>query len=169
MLPNNVIRPIKTEDITTVIDIYNHYIENSIATFETENVSYKEMLARIIKVQQDNFPWVVITDEFEEVIGYAYASKWRERFAYSFSVEITVYISKNHAGKGLGTKLYSYLFSELKHLGIHSVISGITLPNAESIKLHEKFGMTQVANFKEVGFKFNRWLDVGYWQGFISP
>ncbi|WP_438498784.1 GNAT family N-acetyltransferase [Alteromonas australica] len=100
----------------------------------------------------------------ETIIGYAYATKWKERSAYRFSVESTIYLSNEFQGKGLGTVLYASLLNKLKILGINSVIGGVTLPNPASVGLHEKLGMEKVAHFSKVGFKFNQWLDVGYWQ-----
>ncbi|WOH36367.1 N-acetyltransferase family protein [Thalassotalea fonticola] len=162
-----MIRTVGNEDVSSIVEIYNYYISETTATFETEVISTSNMLERISKVQSDNLPWLVAEDGSGSIIGYAYASKWRERFAYRFSVEITVYLSAKRARKGLGTALYKSLFSELKLRNIHTVIGGITLPNEASVGLHEKFGMTQAAHFKEVGYKFNHWLDVGYWQGKI--
>jgi phosphinothricin acetyltransferase len=163
-----MIRTVLEKDADEITEIYNYYIAETVATFEEEVITSGVMLARIAKVQADDLPWLVAENELGNVIGYAYATKWRERFAYRFSVEVTVYLAPNHAKQGLGTQLYQVLFTELKKRSIHSVIGGITLPNAASIALHEKFGMKQVAHFKEVGFKFNQWLDTGYWQGKIS-
>ena len=102
--------------------------------------------------------------EDNQIIGYAYASKWKERSAYRFSAETSVYLDINQIGKGIGSKLYEYLLNEIKKLEIHSVIGGISLPNKPSQLLHEKFGYKKVAHYKEIGFKFNQWIDVGYWQ-----
>ena len=126
------------------------------------------MCVRLSKIQSDDLPWLVAEDDSGKVIGYAYASKWRERFAYRFSAEVTAYLSPNYLGNGVGTQLYEALFSELKLRSIHSVIGGITLPNQASVALHEKFGLEKAAHFKEVGYKFNQWLDVGYWQGTLK-
>ncbi|PID45615.1 MAG: hypothetical protein CSB47_08185 [Proteobacteria bacterium] len=82
----------------------------------------------------------------------------------SFTVEVSIYLSHQITSRGLGTQLYNALFSSLREKSVHIVIGGITLPNAASIALHEKFGMEKVAHFKEVGYKFGKWLDVGYWQ-----
>jgi phosphinothricin acetyltransferase len=165
---NMLIRPISDEDVSSITEIYNYYISETLATFETEMIVPNHMSERISKVKSDNLIWIVAQDNSGNIIGYAYASKWRERFAYRFSVEITVYLSAKSTNKGTGTALYKALFCELKRRNIHSVIGGITLPNDPSIGLHEKFGMMKVAHFKEVGFKFNQWLDVGYWQGTIT-
>lgn len=160
-----MIRAVKQEDAKAISDIYNHYITNTVITFEEETVNAKEMSNRITRVKNAGLPWLIVEDETGHLLGYAYASKWRERFSYRFSVEVTVYLSPQHAGKGLGTLLYVELFRQLKAKNIHSVIGGITLPNEASVGVHEKLGMKKVAHFHEVGFKFEQWLDVGYWQG----
>ncbi len=82
----------------------------------------------------------------------------------SFSVESSVYLDANSVGNGYGTRLYEHLFAALKACGMHVVIGGIALPNAASVALHEKLGLKKVAHFSEVGFKFDNWIDVGYWQ-----
>jgi phosphinothricin acetyltransferase len=160
-----LIRLIQDKDVDRITEIYNHYITDTIITFEEERVVPATMSARIKKITTDNLPWFVAEDDSGDVVGYAYATKWRERFAYRYSVEITVYLSVNAIKNGIGSGLYETLFSELKTRNIHTVIGGITLPNEASIALHEKFGMKKVAHFKDVGFKFKQWLDVGYWQG----
>ena len=110
-----------------------------------------------------SLPWIVIEDE-GQVVGYAYASRWKSRCAYRYSVETTVYLSNAATGKGFGSLLYEHLIAELRQRSIHSLIGGIALPNAASVSLHEKFGFEKVAHFKEVGWKFNQWIDVGYWE-----
>ena len=163
-----MIRGVLNKDINSIAEIYNHYITQTVVTFETEAISSEDILERIAKVHSDGLPWLIAENDMGEVIGYAYASKWRERFAYRFSAEITVYLSPKFQGKGVGSQLYNALFLALKERSIHSVIGGITLPNDASVALHEKFGLEKVAHFKEVGFKFGQWQDVGYWQGIIN-
>jgi len=158
-----VIRPANRNDAEAIVGIYNHYIADTIITFEEQPVSRQDMADRIAEVQGAGFPWLV-AEEAGRVVGYAYASKWKGRCAYRYSVESTVYLAPDAAGKGLGTALYAALFTQLRQLGLHVVVAAIALPNPASTALHEKFGMTQVAHFREVGFKFERWLDVGYWQ-----
>ncbi len=160
-----MIRAVQVTDAEAICDIYNHYIANTIITFEEQTITPADMLTRIEAVQGSDLPWFVIEDKTRQVVGYAYAAKWRERFSYRFSVEVTAYLSLEHSGQGLGSQLYQTLFDTLKNKGIHSVIGGITLPNDASVALHEKFNMNKVAHFKEVGLKFDQWLDVGYWQG----
>lgn len=159
-----MIREVTIKDAKAISEIYNYYITDTVITFEEQTITPADMLSRIEAVQDNDLPWFVIEDATSQVVGYAYAAKWRERFSYRFSVEVTAYISKDHGSRGLGSQLYQTLFESLKDKGIHSVIGGITLPNDASVALHEKFNMKKVAHFTEVGFKFNRWLDVGYWQ-----
>jgi L-amino acid N-acyltransferase YncA len=159
------IRLVNAADAKAVCDIYNYYVSNSTISFEEAEVSVSEMSRRIVSVSE-TLPWVVIeTDGI--VDGYAYATKWRERSAYRFSVELSVYVAPSAIGQGCGTLLYENLFERLTQLGVHLLIAGIALPNENSIKLHEKMGFIKVAHFAEVGFKNNQWVDVAYWQRFL--
>jgi L-amino acid N-acyltransferase YncA len=150
-------------DAQAISDIYNYYIAKTVVTFDEQPVSKSEIINRIEKVTGSSLPWLVAVDD-GSVIGYAYAAKWKERSAYRHTVESTVYLSHASVFKGWGTLLYEELFDILRRASIHVVIGGITLPNPASVALHQKFGMKQVAHFKEVGYKFGQWLDVGYWQ-----
>ncbi|WP_338047274.1 arsinothricin resistance N-acetyltransferase ArsN1 family B [Paraglaciecola marina] len=158
-----MIRDATLEDSPHLANIYNFYVANTSATFEETPVSTEEMSIRLAKVWDANLPWIVAVKN-DTVIGYAYATKWKERSAYRFSVESTIYLAHDAQGNGLGTELYEVLLSRLKSLDINNVIGGITLPNPASVALHEKLGMEKVAHFANVGFKFDKWLDVGYWQ-----
>ncbi len=162
-----MIRIAKSSDAKAIANIYNYYIANTVVTFEEDAISSAEVNCRISEIASMELPWLVAEDG-GEIIGYAYASQWHGRCAYRFSVEITVYLSHLSTSQGWGTRLYENLFSDLKKKSIHVVIGGVALPNTVSIALHEKFGMEKVAHFKEVGFKFNRWVDVGYWQGKLN-
>jgi phosphinothricin acetyltransferase len=156
------IRPVNTEDAEAICAIYNHYVQHTNISFEEEDVTAFEMSRRILDVTE-TLPWMVIENE-GVVDGYAYATKWRARSAYRFSVEISVYLSPDSIGKGYGTYLYIHLIDQLAILGVHAVIAGIALPNQRSIELHEKMGLKKVAHFEQVGFKNQQWIDVGYWQ-----
>ncbi len=158
-----MIRPVDIQDADEIKNIYNHYVEHSTATFEEECIDANEMLKRIEKVTKLNLPWLVLVVD-NKILAYAYATPWKERSAYRYSVESTVYCAANSLGQGLGLQLYTALLAELKSLPIHSVMGGITLPNPASVALHEKLGMTKVAHFKQIGKKFDQWLDTGYWQ-----
>lgn len=159
-----MIRKATLKDAEAITDIYNYYVKNDIATFAENPIPVKEMEHNI----QNSILWLVYV-ESNKIVGYAYASKWKERSAYQFSAETSVYLDVNYKEKGVGSKLYEYLLFEIKKQDIHSVIGGISLPNKASQKLHEKFGYQKVAHYKEIGFKFNKWIDVGYWQLVINP
>jgi L-amino acid N-acyltransferase YncA len=158
-----MIRAATESDAQAIADIYNYYIANTVVAFEEQAISKNDILERMEKITGAGLPGLVAEDG-GVVIGYAYAGKWNVRSAYRHTVESTVYLSNSSVAKGWGTRLYQALFDTLRHKSIHVVIGGITLPNPASVALHEKFGMKQVAHFPEVGFKFGKWLDVGYWQ-----
>ena len=161
-----MIRQVSIEDADKIAEIYNYFIESTIATFEEQLIDVEEMKKKILGVIQ-KFPWIVYENN-GQIMGYAYAGIWKNRSAYKHSVEITVYLNQKITSNGIGSKLYYELIKQLKELGVHVVIGGISLPNEISVALHEKFGFKKVAHFKEVGYKFNKWVDVGYWQLTIS-
>ncbi|HEX7025861.1 MAG TPA: arsinothricin resistance N-acetyltransferase ArsN1 family B [Gammaproteobacteria bacterium] len=162
-----MIRSAEPDDIKAIAAIYNYYITDTVVSFEETPVAVDEMKVRVNKVLLAGFPWLVAV-EGGDVIGYAYACQWNTRTAYKYSAEVSVYLSRAHVSKGWGTRLYDKLFEELKSGSVHTVIGGVALPNPASVALHEKFGMEKVAHYKEVGYKFGRWIDVGYWQKKIS-
>lgn len=156
------IRKATVEDAEALCLIYNHYVLNTVITFEEEPVAANEMAHRIEEVTS-SLPWLVCVRD-SEIVGYAYAANWRARSAYRHSVESSVYLRHGIARQRLGTLLYEALLAELARLPVHAVMGGIVLPNESSVALHEKFGFEKTAHFKQVGFKFGQWLDVGYWQ-----
>lgn len=159
-----MIRPVMgASDAAAIARIYNHYITNTVVTFEEEPVTAKEIARRIDEIAGLGLPYLV-AEEHGEVVGYSYASRFHSRSAYRHSTESTVYLAPQHFRRGLGSALYERLLAELTPRGIHVVVGGISLPNEASIALHEKFGFSKVAHFKQVGFKFRKWIDVGYWQ-----
>ena len=157
------VREAEAGDGKALAAIYNHYVADTIITFEESPVAADEMAQRVADTWDAGLPWLLAT-QGERVAGYAYASKWKGRCAYRYATEITVYLDRHSQGKGIGTLLYRQLFEALRNRGMHTVIAGIALPNDASIALHEKMGLEKVAHFKEVGRKFDRWIDVGYWQ-----
>jgi len=156
-----MIRNFQEGDENGLCEIYNHYIENTHHTFETKPRSIHEM-AENIHVIINSYPFLVYESD-GEILAYAYANKWKERRAYDHTVESSIYIKPGKQGKGIGTKLYSKLIKELKKMDLHCILGGISLPNHASISLHEKLGFKKSGILKEVGFKFGKWIDVGYW------
>ena len=163
MMLTKTIRPATGEDAEAICAIYNHYVTNTTISFEEEPVLAAEMAGRIADVGAAGLPWLVMVEE-GEVIGYAYSTKWRARPAYRYSVESSVYLDARQTGRGLGRLLYDELLAQLRQRELHLVIAGIAKPNEASVRLHESLGYRKVAHFNEVGLKFGRWIDVGYWQ-----
>ena len=157
------VRPVAVHDAAPIAHIYNHYVTDTIVTFEETPVEVADIAARIDGILSSSLPWLV-AEQDGELVGYAYASRWKERRGYRLSTEVTVYADPGHARRGIGSKLYSALLPALQSAGVHAAMGGIALPNDASIRLHEKFGFRKVAHFAEVGCKFGRWIDVGYWQ-----
>jgi phosphinothricin acetyltransferase len=157
-----MIRPCTPRDAAAICAIYNPFVRDTVITFEETPVSTAEMAQRITDVTV-SFPWLV-ADEEGAIAGYAYATPWKTRSAYRFSVETTVYVASGHVRRGLGMALYRELIAALRKLDVHCAVGGIALPNPASVALHEKLGFNKIGQFVEVGRKFDRWVDVGYWE-----
>ncbi len=159
-----MIRPAEITDSLQISDIYNYYVLNTHSTFELEAVTEFEMQDRIERVINTlSLPWLVC-EVNDRIVGYSYATSYKPRKAYKRTVETSVYLHQDEFGKGYGSALYSALIESLKQSGHHAIIGGIALPNDGSIALHEKLGFKKIGVFREVGYKLDRWVDVGYWQ-----
>ncbi len=157
-----MIRSAAPSDAAALTEIYNPFVLHTTITFEEEPLRDTEMAKRIAEGLA-RLPWLV--EEVDgRIQGYAYASPWKARSAYRHTVESTVYVHPDAARRGVGERLYRALLDELRRSGIHTVIGLIALPNEASVALHEKLGFVKVAHLREVGRKFNRWIDVGHWQ-----
>jgi phosphinothricin acetyltransferase len=157
-----MLRKVTAQDAFAICAIYNHYVRETVVTFEETPVSESEMAQRISDVVQ-RLPWLV-WEEGGEVIGYAYATPWKVRAAYRNSVESSIYLAPGVRGRGIGKQLYTALVAELRERGLHCVIGGAALPNPASVALHERLGFTKVGEFQEVGFKLEKWVNVAYWE-----
>jgi len=154
-------------DAPAIAAIYNREVLTGTATFELEAVVDAAMAGRIAAVQARGLPWLVASNA-DEVLGYAYASPWKPRGAYAHSVETSVYVAGSARGRDLGGALYAELIERAREAGMHALIGGVTLPNAASVRLHEALGFAHIGTLREVGFKFGRWVDVGYWQKLLT-
>jgi phosphinothricin acetyltransferase len=157
------IRDAISDDAAAVAEIYNHYIRTSHATFELETIDAGELRSRIDDTREKGLPFLV-GERAGQVIGYAYGRPFRPRPGYRFAVEIAVYVDLGNQSSGVATALYDVLIPQLFEQGVHSLIATIALPNEASVRLHEKFGFVKFGELREVGRKFDRWVDVGYWQ-----
>lgn len=157
-----MIRDVLLSDANRIHEIYNNYVENSQATFQEQPLSLEEIETQIQRIIK-NFPWIVY-QEADKIVGYTYADKWKEKTAYRYTVETSIYLDPEYLGKGIGSKLKGAMINELKKQGFHCVISAISLPNPASIAMCEKFGFQKAGQLREIGYKFDEWIDIGYWQ-----
>ncbi len=156
------IRQVKDDDIERIAEIYNWYILNTTITFETEAISPLEAKKRI-QDKVENHDWLV-GESNQEIIGYAYYGSFRSRSAYNHTVESTIYLAQESIGKGFGKSLYGELIKSAKEHGFRELIGVIALPNQGSIALHQKLGFEEIGVLKNVGHKFERYINVGIWQ-----
>jgi L-amino acid N-acyltransferase YncA len=162
-----MIRLATKDDASQIAAIYRPFCVDNCVSFETEAPGPDEMSARIDKIRA-RFPWLVdVRDGL--VAGYAYASPHRERSAYRWVVEVTVYIHEKYRGKGVGRALYAELFKRLRDQGLYRAYAGILIPNPASQSFHESMGFEFVGVYKKVGYKLGAWLDVGWWVLEIQP
>lgn len=156
------VRLATTADAEDFIEIYSPNILSTAISFETEIPTIENFKKRIEKCLQ-KFPWIVCSID-NKIAGYVYASSHRDREAYQWSCECSVYVHENFQGKKIGKELYHLLFKILKHQGFRNVYAGITLPNDASVQLHEKCGFENFATYENVGYKFGKWHSVGWWK-----
>jgi len=158
-----MIRLANPTDAVALLAIYAPYIRNSSITFETGVPAVADFANRI-RSYLDNWPWLVYEKEDGQVVGYAYASRYRERVAYQWSIECSVYVQEDHLRSGIARALYTALFAILKTQGFTTVYAVINLPNDRSVAFHESMGFKYFATFEKVGYKLGKWKDVGWWQ-----
>lgn len=157
-----VIRSAEQRDTEKMLEIYAPYILNSTVSFETE-VPTREELQRRISNNQAKLPWLVC-DIDSKLAGYAYATDHRIRQAYNVTKELSVYVHSKYRQFGVATALYTSLMEILKALGVSNVLAGITLPNSVSVSFHESMGFKHVGIYHNVGYKFGRYQDTGWWE-----
>lgn len=155
---NIIIRPVKIEDSAAIACIYNEYVSATTVSFEIDEVTSEDMQKRILDISS-SYPYYVCEAD-GVVIGYCYAHPWKERAAYRYTHETTVYIHPQYHGKGIGHRLMRRLTEGCRDMGCHALIACITSDNTASIAFHASLGFERVSYFKSVGFKFGKWLDV---------
>lgn len=161
------IRLATIDDLPAILAISNEAALHTVANFAAEPEPLSEW-QEAYRTTADTHPWLVAAGN-SGLLGFAKASPWSARCAYDYSVEVTVYVDPTQHRRGIGRALYGKLFEILTLQGYRSAIAGITLPNEASVGLHERFGMSRVATFESVGWKFGKWHDVGYWQRQLQP
>ncbi|HWO98079.1 MAG TPA: GNAT family N-acetyltransferase [Bacillus sp. (in: firmicutes)] len=157
------IRKAKQDDLPALVSIYNQAVLHTTATFDLDPVSIESRQAWFDEHMDERFP-LIVAEEDGTVIGYASLSTYRPKAAYNQTVEVSVYIDELHQGKGLGKQLLTHMIEMARSLDYHVIIAGITNGNDTSVKLHERFGFVKCGEMKEVGFKFDSWQDVLFYQ-----
>lgn len=153
------VRAVSLDDASTLAAIYNHYVQNTAVSFETEPLGAEEMRKRIERIAAE-YPYLVCEDELGRVLGYAFAHRWKERAAYQHTWEITIYLHPEYRGQGLGSLLMKSLLQHCRETGCRVLIACITQGNEASKAFHLRWGFRQVSHFPQVGCKFGRMLDV---------
>jgi L-amino acid N-acyltransferase YncA len=163
-----LIRPADADtDGTACSEIYTHYVRDTVISLEEAPPDERDFAARIARITSA-YPWL-IAELDGRAVGFAYASQHRERAAYRWAADTTVYLDRDYHRRGIGRALYEQLFSLLVRQGIHVACAGITLPNEASVGLHESLGFEPVGVYRRIGFKLGAWRDVGWWQRELAP
>jgi L-amino acid N-acyltransferase YncA len=156
------IRVAEDRDAEAIAAIYAPHVTRGLASLEERAPTPDEMRARMAAIA-GAYPWLVADDD-GIVLGYAYAGRFRERTAYRWAVETTIYVAAEAQRRGVGRLLYGALLDVLRKQGFVQAVAAITLPNDASIELHERAGFRRAGVYRQVGWKLGRWVDVGLWQ-----
>lgn len=162
----SLIRLATPSDANGILAIYAPYIENTSFTFEIDTPTV-EQFAKRISNYLENWPWLVCEID-GKIAGYAYGVRYRERTAYQWCTESSVYIHDDFLKMGIAKALYSALFEILKNQGFRNVYAVINLPNDKSVAFHESMGFTHFADYEQVGYKLGKWKTVGWWRLIVN-
>lgn len=154
-------------DAAACAEIYRPYVRETVISFEEDPPDETEMRRRMAEIA-DRYPWLV-AEVGGEVAGYAYASAHRPRAAYRWAVDVAVYVDAAHHRRGIGRALYDTLLDRVAAQGFRMACAGITLPNPASVALHERVGFQPVGVYRRIGWKFERWHDVAWYQRPLTP
>lgn len=153
------IRPAQERDIPDIREIYNYYVTNSVVTFDESTWSLAQWREKLAHLQKLDMPFLVAESPSGQILGYACASPWKQKAAYRYTVENSIYLGPASTGKGLGKALMAEFLARAKEAGIKEVIAVIADKGAEaSIAMHRNFGFKEIGHMGKVGHKFGRWL-----------
>lgn len=162
-----IMRLATAEDAAKVLAIYAPIVRETAISFEYEVPDEGEIRKRIVS-KLEHHPWLVMEDG-DRMLGYAYAGRWRDRAAYDWTVETTIYVSADARRSGIGRKLYHALFAALRLQGFVEAVAGATLPNEGSVGLHRAVGFRDMGVKRNAGYKFGRWYDVAFFERSLQP
>ncbi|GAA1946704.1 N-acetyltransferase family protein [Microbacterium deminutum] len=164
------IRSVEDRDIPEIREIYNHYVTNSVVTFDEKKWSIAHWRDKIGHLRKLGLPFIVAESPSGQVLGYAFVSPWSGKSSYRYTVENSIYLGHAATGKGLGRALLEALIAACEAKGIREMVAVISDKGAEaSVALHLKLGFTEVGRMGRVGFKFGRWLGTIYLQKSLTP
>jgi len=158
------IGPATLEDASSIAEIYAHYVVNSTATFETEPPDAAQMAARMGKILDGGYPWIVARDEGGDVLGYAYASPFKARDGYRFACETSIYVRPGAMRKGLGTALMTALIDQCAAMDLRQAFAIIAGTEPASVVLHARLGYRPCGTLENAGRKHGKWIDIFYMQ-----
>jgi phosphinothricin acetyltransferase len=168
MSPDILIRPAVADDLSDIAAIYNHEIANSVATFDLEPPTEDYWHKRLAGAHEGDHLLVAV-DADQDVVGYAYSWSYRPRPAYSLTRETSIYLDPSVRGQGIGRLLYPALLDTMADSGVHTAVALVALPNPGSVALHKACGFEHVGSMREVGYKFDQWVDVEWYQKMLRP
>jgi L-amino acid N-acyltransferase YncA len=163
---NYHIESIKDEDIASCLEIYNYYIENTTITFEEKSLTLNQFSQRVHSIRE-RYPYIVLKDEKNTVLGYCYLSEFNERSAYRISADLSIYVSKDHQKEHIGAFLLKEIEELAKKQEIYNLISIITSENDTSMKFHEHHGFIKEGELKDIAFKQNKVLGCSFYRKFL--
>jgi L-amino acid N-acyltransferase len=162
------IRPALRRDCPEILEIYNEAVLNTTASYDYEPRTLEHRVTWFDDHEERGLPIFVAVNQPGRVVGWSALNRYHDRKGYRFTVENSIYIAPDYRGQGIGAKLLAPLVESMRKLGLHAIIAVIDGENEASIRLHRRFGFEQVGRFREVGYKFNRWLDVVYMELIVT-
>jgi L-amino acid N-acyltransferase len=163
------VRAATSADLPAILDIYNEAVRNTTATYDYEPHTLDDRRAWYEDHRANGYPVFVAVDDRGRVVGWSALNQYRARKGYRFTTENSVYVAADQRGRGIGRQLLAPLIDAARQGGFHAILAGIDASNEASLRLHTAFGFREVARLKEVGFKFDRWLDVVYLELLLQP
>jgi L-amino acid N-acyltransferase len=161
------VRPAIRNDLPAILDIYNEAVLNTTASYDYEPRTMEHRVTWFEAHEQQGLPIFVAVDDVAQILGWSSLSRYHDRKGYQFTVENSVYVAAAHRGRGVGKILLAPLIDSARELGLRAIIAAIDADNEASVRLHARFGFVEVGHFRQVGFKFGRWLDVIYMERLI--
>ena len=168
MTTSAIVRPAVRSDCPGILAIYNDAVLRTTASYDYEPRTLEQREAWFDDHLRDGYPVLVAEDVAGRVVGWSALNRYHDRMGYRFTSENSVYVAEDCQGRGVGSALLGPLIPAARERGLHSIIAAIDAENAASIRLHARFGFEKVGHFRQVGFKFGRWLDVVYMERLIE-